>query len=272
MRTKTELPPGMAVGYRFYPTDEELIRDYLRPKLLENGSGVDHVIAEVDFCNFEPWDLPPKSKIKSRDPMWLFFSRTYVLCRLKKKPSQEPKTPNRGEGKSSGAIASDIEKPVKPTAISSAHGHEEVNHESLLTGARDLEEHPEETVNRLIANPDANYYGDMTYCAFDDCSPQTSWKRAYFEDGVAGSDTDTEGVDGRPDYTKSYPTKNTIRGIKKPFEKSCPRKASKLGYLQKNLLRIRPGKPSRHPKKTSKSGYLKGILRSHQIQDISKVS
>ncbi|EXC13635.1 NAC domain-containing protein 74 [Morus notabilis] len=70
-----ELPPGMAKGFRFHPTDAELITDYLRPKLLGRDSDVDKVIAEVDFCKFEPWDLPPQSKIESKDRMWLFFGK-----------------------------------------------------------------------------------------------------------------------------------------------------------------------------------------------------
>ncbi|EXC13634.1 NAC domain-containing protein 69 [Morus notabilis] len=65
----------MAKGFRFHPTDEELITDYLRPKLLGRDSDVDDVIAEVDFCKFEPWDLPSQSKIKSKDRMWLFFCK-----------------------------------------------------------------------------------------------------------------------------------------------------------------------------------------------------
>ncbi|EXC13637.1 NAC domain-containing protein 74 [Morus notabilis] len=81
----TELPPGMAAGFRFYPTDEELIADYLRPKILGTHPEVEDVIAEVDFYKFEPWDLPrfcslfsfiePKSRIKSKDRTWLFFCK-----------------------------------------------------------------------------------------------------------------------------------------------------------------------------------------------------
>ena len=57
----------------------------------------------------------------------------------------------------------------------------------------------------------------------------------------------------QPDYTKSYPTKNTIRGIKKPFEKSCPKKVSKLGYLQKKKKKL-----------------FEVSLKNHQIQSSSK--
>ncbi|RDX66749.1 NAC domain-containing protein 91, partial [Mucuna pruriens] len=65
---------SMPVGYRFHPNDEELVGHYLNHKLLGNDSIVHNVIAQIDVCQFEPWDLPAFSMIKSDDQEWLFFS------------------------------------------------------------------------------------------------------------------------------------------------------------------------------------------------------
>jgi len=47
------LPPG----FRFHPTDEELITYYLLKKVLDsNFTG--RAIAEVDLNKCEPWELP----------------------------------------------------------------------------------------------------------------------------------------------------------------------------------------------------------------------
>ncbi|KAL0015185.1 hypothetical protein SO802_002254 [Lithocarpus litseifolius] len=64
---------SMPVGFRFHPTDEELVSHYLRLKMEGNDSQV-HVIPEVNACKWEPSDLPKFSVIKSDDQEWFFFS------------------------------------------------------------------------------------------------------------------------------------------------------------------------------------------------------
>ncbi|XP_033137606.1 NAC domain-containing protein 5 [Brassica rapa] len=62
------------VGYRFHPTDEEIVGDYVRPKNIEsNTSRVDEVMNTVDIYEFDPWELPYKSRINSTDEVWYFF-------------------------------------------------------------------------------------------------------------------------------------------------------------------------------------------------------
>jgi len=54
-KEEESLPPG----FRFHPTDEELITYYLRQKIAD-GSFTARAIAEVDLNKCEPWDLPGK--------------------------------------------------------------------------------------------------------------------------------------------------------------------------------------------------------------------
>lgn len=65
-----ELPPG----FRFHPTDEELITHYLSQKVLNSGFCA-VAIGEVDLNKCEPWDLPCEfCKSKS------LFSLRFSLC------------------------------------------------------------------------------------------------------------------------------------------------------------------------------------------------
>ena len=56
---EAELPPG----FRFHPRDDELICDYLAPKLggKVGFSGRRPPMVDVDLNKVEPWDLPGES-------------------------------------------------------------------------------------------------------------------------------------------------------------------------------------------------------------------
>jgi hypothetical protein len=50
----------MLPGYRFHPTDEELVTFYLRRKVARKSLRIE-VIREMDIYKHDPWDLPSKS-------------------------------------------------------------------------------------------------------------------------------------------------------------------------------------------------------------------
>ncbi|XP_015931793.1 NAC domain-containing protein 54 isoform X1 [Arachis duranensis] len=66
-------PVSLPPGFRFHPTDEELVAYYLKRKI--NGRKIElEIIAEVDLYKCEPWDLPGKSLLPGKDLEWYFFS------------------------------------------------------------------------------------------------------------------------------------------------------------------------------------------------------
>ncbi|KAI3460964.1 hypothetical protein Pfo_017627 [Paulownia fortunei] len=61
------LPPG----FRFYPSDEELVCHYLYKKIA-NEEVLRGTLVEIDLHTCEPWQLPDAAKLNSSE--WYFFS------------------------------------------------------------------------------------------------------------------------------------------------------------------------------------------------------
>ncbi|XP_055821836.1 NAC domain-containing protein 12-like [Solanum dulcamara] len=67
---ESQVPPG----FRFHPTEEELLHYYLRKKIANEKIDLD-VIREVDLNKIEPWDIQEKCKIGSTPQNdWYLFS------------------------------------------------------------------------------------------------------------------------------------------------------------------------------------------------------
>ncbi|CAN6463678.1 unnamed protein product [Victoria cruziana] len=68
--TECCVPPG----FRFHPTDEELVGYYLRKKVAAQKIDLD-VIREVDLYRIEPWDLQDRCRTGDEEQTeWYFFS------------------------------------------------------------------------------------------------------------------------------------------------------------------------------------------------------
>ncbi|XP_043723385.1 NAC transcription factor 29-like [Telopea speciosissima] len=67
MKNSDNLPPG----FRFHPTDEELIMYYLRNQTMSKPCPVS-IIPEIDIYKFDPWELPEKAEFGEKE--WYFFS------------------------------------------------------------------------------------------------------------------------------------------------------------------------------------------------------
>ncbi|XP_020574015.1 NAC domain-containing protein 21/22-like [Phalaenopsis equestris] len=64
---ESTLPPG----FRFHPSDEELICHYLHKKVV-NEKVSEGTLVEVDLHALEPWELPEMAKLSPNE--WYFFS------------------------------------------------------------------------------------------------------------------------------------------------------------------------------------------------------
>ncbi|MFQ6636374.1 hypothetical protein Gotur_012631 [Gossypium turneri] len=67
---ESSVPPG----FRFHPTDEELVGYYLRKKVASQKIDLD-VITDIDLYRIEPWDLQERCRIGYEEQKeWYFFS------------------------------------------------------------------------------------------------------------------------------------------------------------------------------------------------------
>lgn len=108
MASELQLPPG----FRFHPTDEELVMQYLCRKCASQPIAVP-IIAEIDLYKHDPWDLPGLALYGEKE--WYFFSP-----RDRKYPngSRPNRAAGRGYWKATGA-----DKPIghpKPVGIKKA--------------------------------------------------------------------------------------------------------------------------------------------------------
>ncbi|CAH8279560.1 unnamed protein product [Arabidopsis lyrata] len=75
------------VGYEFRPTDEELVGFYLRNKLLGNSCLIE-AIGELNIYQFDPWELPSQSMMRSNDTVWFFFSGREITFAIRNRQSR----------------------------------------------------------------------------------------------------------------------------------------------------------------------------------------
>ncbi|OMO93810.1 No apical meristem (NAM) protein [Corchorus olitorius] len=69
----TKLPPG----FRFQPTDEEIVFQYLKCKVFSFPLPAS-IIPDINLCNYDPWDLPGDQKEQER----YFFSSKDTKYRI----------------------------------------------------------------------------------------------------------------------------------------------------------------------------------------------
>ncbi|CAL1409262.1 unnamed protein product [Linum trigynum] len=71
MRSTVENQLNLPAGFRFHPTDDELVTHYLCKKCAGQSITVP-IIAELDLYKFDPWELPQMALYGEKE--WYFFS------------------------------------------------------------------------------------------------------------------------------------------------------------------------------------------------------
>ncbi|XP_050370424.1 transcription factor JUNGBRUNNEN 1 [Argentina anserina] len=98
---------GPLPGFRFHPTDEELVGFYLRRKIQKKPISLE-LIKSIDIYKHDPWDLP-KATTNAGDKEWYFF------CKRGRKYKNSIR-PNRVTG-SGFWKATGIDKPIYDSNI-----------------------------------------------------------------------------------------------------------------------------------------------------------
>ncbi|KAJ8549304.1 hypothetical protein K7X08_033011 [Anisodus acutangulus] len=89
-------------GFRFHPTDEELVGFYLRRKVEKKPIGLE-LIKQIDIYKYDPWDLPKASDNGVKE--WYFF------CKRGRKYKNSLR-PNRVTAGSGFWKATGIDRPI----------------------------------------------------------------------------------------------------------------------------------------------------------------
>nr|AFK44523.1 unknown [Medicago truncatula] len=63
-------------GFRFHPTDEELVGFYLKRKIQQKSLPIE-LIKQVDIYKHDPWDLAP---VKCPQPLSLVNVTLRIMC------------------------------------------------------------------------------------------------------------------------------------------------------------------------------------------------
>ncbi|KAK8964382.1 Transcription factor JUNGBRUNNEN 1 [Platanthera guangdongensis] len=92
----------MLPGFRFHPTDEELVGFYLRRMVAKKNPLCVDVIRQIDIYKYDPWELPKLSNIGEKE--W------YFLC-LRGRKYRNSVRPNRVTG-SGFWKATGIDRPI----------------------------------------------------------------------------------------------------------------------------------------------------------------
>ncbi|KAL9386833.1 hypothetical protein Peur_019957 [Populus x canadensis] len=93
----------MAPGFRFHPTDEELVGFYLKRKVEKRLIRID-LIKHIDVYKYEPWDLPKEASCSAGEREWYFFCRRGRKYKNSVRPNR---VTNSGFWKATG-----IDKPI----------------------------------------------------------------------------------------------------------------------------------------------------------------
>ncbi|KAK4341756.1 hypothetical protein RND71_037572 [Anisodus tanguticus] len=88
-------------GFRFHPTDEELVGFYLRRKVEKRPLNIE-LIKQIDIYKYEPWDLPKSSNVGEKE--------SYFFCKRGRKYRNSIR-PNRVTG-SGFWKATGIDRPI----------------------------------------------------------------------------------------------------------------------------------------------------------------
>ncbi|XP_019196379.1 PREDICTED: transcription factor JUNGBRUNNEN 1-like isoform X2 [Ipomoea nil] len=104
--------PVILPGFRFHPTDEELVGFYLRRKVEKRELSME-LIKQIDIYKYDPWDLPKSSNVG--DTEWYFF------CKRGRKYRNSIR-PNRVTG-SGFWKATGIDRPIYSSAPAAGENH-----------------------------------------------------------------------------------------------------------------------------------------------------